>query len=394
MLKYNNILNRVGANVNDKINVISNPYVDNTRNKNMSIYLENVKLKSAINDSIQAFGEAKGLMGKLNEKNGMKDSWRSRILDILISLISKIAEFVGSILGFRRKPKDVSVKCVKMIKAAIDKNPKHFKGVLPKDVFEIDGWSKLVPQGTPKDRDATNDRDNNRYSKDYNPRPEEAKDKGRNEYPWKTKFDTMKTTPFVEATTILSKILTEQDEDGFLNDSVMRQVQRIWNNVEGSPIKGIIQKMTLTQLYFVKCISIATSNKALLGEMKELDDPVDDLYKEMIRRCKSIEKQATLVDASGMVSAVSSSRFRPLKKWLNMRRAFLDEVTKSDEYKSGKIHYRVQNELKCIRILNDFYNILSESLLKIKQVYIAYSKTALAYTSLIIRTYNRAEEVK
>ena len=152
--------------------------------------------------------------------------------------------------------------------------------------------------------------------------------------------------------------------------------------------------MTLTQLYFVKCISIATSNKALLGEMKELDDPVDDLYKEMIRRCKSIEKQATLVDASGMVSAVSSSRFRPLKKWLNMRRAFLDEVTKSDEYKSGKIHYRVQNELKCIRILNDFYNILSESLLKIKQVYIAYSKTALAYTSLIIRAYNRAEEVK
>lgn len=393
MLKYNNILNRVGANVNDKININSNPYTDSIRNKNMSIYLENVKLKSTINDSIQAFGEAKGLMGKLNEKNGMKDSWRSRILDILIKLIEKIAEFVGSILGFRRKPKDVSVKCVKMIKTAIDKNPKHFKGVLPKDVFETDGWSKLVPQGTPRDRDATNDRDNNRYSKDYNPRPDDAKDKGRNEYPWKTKFDSMKTTPFVEATTILSKILTEQDEDGFLNDSVMRQVQRIWNNVSDSPIKGIIERMTLTQLYFVKCVSIATSNKALLGEMKELDEPVVDLYKEMTRRCKSIEKQVTLVDASGMVSAVSSSRFRPLKKWLNMRRTFLDEVTKSDEYKSGKIHYRVQNELKCIR-LNDFYNILSESLLKIKQVYIAYSKTALAYTSLIIRTYNRAEEVK
>ena len=228
--------------------------------KDLSIFVENKNLKDAINDAITAVGEEKGIMGKLTVKKGMKDSWRGKLLDFLIKIIDKIVEFIGAILGLRTKPVDISNKCVKMIKNTIDKNPKKFSGFLPPDMLSTDGWSGLIEQGTPKDRDKTNDRDHNRYSKQFNPRPEKDKDKGRSDYPWKTVFDSMFTNNFTEIQAILRNILTNPDKDGFLDDTVMRQIKRIGDNLDMGGFKQLVDNLSLTRMYYNKCYKVAVEN--------------------------------------------------------------------------------------------------------------------------------------
>lgn len=363
-----------------------NEYMIRKAYKDLSIFVENKNLRSAINDTITAVGEAKGIVKKLTVKNGMQESWKGRLLDFLIKVIDKIVEFIGAILGLRTKPEDISARCVKMIKNTIDKNPKKYKGSLPPDIFKNSGWELLLPQGTPSDRDKTNDRDTNRYSKQFNPRPEEAKDKGKSDYPWKTRFDLMYTNNFSEMHGILRNILANPDKDGFLDDTVMRQIKLIGVGLEMQPFKDMLENLSLTQMYYEKCYKVATEDP-MLEFRKNEREPVANLYKEMLRRCKSIEQQGVLTDVQGMVSSTSIRRFKTLKRWVNTRRKFLDNITKSPEYKSDKIHYRVQNEYKCIRILNDYFNIFSSSLLQIRQLYNSYSKTAMAYTKLMIAVY-------
>lgn len=359
--------------------------------KDLSIFVENKNLKDAINDAITAVGEEKGIMGKLTVKKGMKDSWRGKLLDFLIKIIDKIVEFIGAILGLRTKPVDISNKCVKMIKNTIEKNPKKFSGFLPPDMLSTDGWSGLIEQGIPKDRDKTNDRDSNRYSKQFNPRPEKDKDKGKSDYPWKTVFDSMFTNNFTEIQAILRNILTNPDKDGFLDDTVMRQIKRIGDNLDMGGFKQLVDNLSLTQMYYNKCYKVAIENP-IIEDNKLERVRVDNLYKEMLKRCKTIEQQGVLTDAGGMVNSTSMRRFKTLKRWVNTRRTFLDNITKSPEYKSGDIHYRVQNEYNCIRILNDCFNVYSTSLLQIRQLYNTFSKTIMAYTKLMIDVYNSNEE--
>lgn len=384
------IFSRLGENFDyNKINKSKNrfnEYLMRKSYKDLSIFVENKNLRNAINDTITAVGEAKGIVEKLTVKKGMVDSWKGRLLDFLIKVIDKIVEFVGAILGLRTKPEDISARCVKMIKNAIDKNPKKFNGLLPPDIFKNDGWEALISPGTPSDRNKTNDRDTNRYSKQFNERPEEARDKGASDYPWKTKFDLMYTNNFSEMHAILRNILANPDKDGFLDDTVMRQIKRIGVGLEMQPFKGMLENLSLTQMYYEKCYKVATEDP-MLEFRKDEREPVANLYKEMLRRCKSIEQQGVLTDVQGIVSSTSIRRFKTLKRWVNMRRKFLDNITKSPEYKSDKIHYRVQNEYKCIRILNDYFNIFSSSLLQVRQLYNSYSKTAIAYTKLMISVY-------
>ena len=396
MLYTDIIFERLGENFNyDKINNNTksnrfNEYLIRKSYKDLSIFTENKNLRDAINDTITAVGEAKGIVKNLTVKNGMQESWRGRILDFLIKVIDKIVEFLGFILGLKTKPEDVSAKCVKMIKDAIDKNPKKFKGSLPPDMFRNEGWEYLIPQGTPSDREQTNDRDSNRYSKQFNERSEEAKDKGASEYPWKTNFDAVYTNNFTEMQAILRNILTNPDKDGFLDDTVMRQIKRIGTGLKLDPIKGMLEDLSLTQMYYTKCYKVAIEDP-VVNENKLKRVPVNNLYSEMLKRCKSIEQQGVLTDAGGMVTSTSIRRFKTLKRWVNMRRKFLDKITKSPEYKSDDIHYRVQNEYKCIRILNDYFNLFSSSLLQVRQMYNSFSKTAMAYTKLMIEVYESNE---
>lgn len=367
-------------------------------NKEMPIFMENLDLKTCINDKVVTACEYSGIMGKLDEKRGMTDSWKNRLFDFILKILDKIVEFLGFITGLRVKPKDISAKCVKMIKDTIDKNPLKIEGILPIDVFSTAGWSTLLEQGTPADRDKTNDRDTNRYSKQFNPRPEEAKDKGKSDYPWKTQFDSAFTNNFAEIFGILRNVMTSSDKDGFLDDTVMRQIKRIGNNSKLMGLDKVIKDMSLTQIYYQRCYKLAMTSPVL--EIYESNDPLNpvysnynNMYKEMLKRCKSIEQQAVLTDAGGMVNSTSVRRFKTLKRWLTMRRTFLDNVTKSPEYKSDKIHYRVQNEYKCIAILNDFFTFYNRSLLQVRQLYNDFSKTAMSYTQMLIKVYNlRVEE--
>ena len=367
-------------------------------NKEMSIFMENLDLKTCINNEVVTACEYSGILGKLDEKRGMTDSWKNRLFDFILKILDKIIEFLGFITGLRVKPKDISAKCVKMIKDAIDKNPLKIEGTLPIDVFSAAGWSTLLEQGTPADRDKTNDRDTNRYSQ-YNPRPESDKDKGKSDYPWKTQFDSAFTNNFSEMLGILRNVMTSSDKDGFLDDTVMRQIKRIGDNSKLMGLDRVIKDMSLAQIYYQRCYKKAVESPAL-DVYKNGNDPFnpiynnyDNIYNEMLKRCKSIEQQAVLTDVTGIVNSTSTRRFKALKRWLTMRRTFLDNVTKSPEYKSDKIHYRVQNEYKCIAILNDFFTFYNKSLFQIRQLYNDFSKTAMAYAQMLIKVYNsRVEE--
>lgn len=367
-------------------------------NKEMSIFMENLDLKTCINNEVVTACEYSGILGKLDQKRGMTDSWKNRLFDFILKILDKIIEFLGFITGLRVKPKDISAKCVKMIKTAIDKNPLKTQGVLPIDVFSAAGWSTLLEQGTPADRDKTNDRDTNRYSQ-YNPRPESDKDKGKSDYPWKTQFDSAFTNNFSEMLGILRNVMTSSDKDGFLDDTVMRQIKRIGDNSKLMGLDQVIKNMSLAQIYYQRCYKKAVESPAL-DVYKYEDSPLNpiynnynNMYNEMLKRCKSIEQQAVLTDVTGIVNSTSTRRFKALKRWLTMRRTFLDNVTKSPEYKSDKIHYRVQNEYKCIAILNDFFTFYNKSLLQIRQLYNDFSKTAMAYVQMLIKVYNsRVEE--
>ena len=359
-------------------------------NKEMSIFMENLDLKACINDKVVTACEYSGIMGKLDEKRGMTDSWKNRLFDFILKILDKIIEFLGFITGLRVKPKDISAKCVKMIKNTIDEHPLKTQGALPIDVFSAAGWSTLLEQGTPADRDKTNDRDTNRYSQ-YNPRPESDKDKGKSDYPWKTQFDSAFTNNFSEMLGILRNVMTSSDKDGFLDDTVMRQIKRIGDNSKLMGLDQVIKNMSLAQIYYQRCYKKAVESPAL-DVYKYEDSPLNpiysnynNMYNEMLKRCKSIEQQAVLTDVTGIVNSTSTRRFKALKRWLTMRRTFLDNVTKSPEYKSDKIHYRVQNEYKCIAILNDFFTL--------RQLYNDFSKTAMAYAQMLIKVYNsRVEE--
>ena len=61
-----------------------NEYMIRKAYKDLSIFVENKNLRSAINDTITAVGEAKGIVKKLTVKNGMQESWKGRLLDFLI----------------------------------------------------------------------------------------------------------------------------------------------------------------------------------------------------------------------------------------------------------------------------------------------------------------------
>lgn len=367
-------------------------------NKEMSIFMENLDLKTCINNEVVTACEYSGILGKLDQKRGMTDSWKNRLFDFILKILDKIIEFLGFITGLRVKPKDISAKCVKMIKNTIDEHPLKTQGALPIDVFSAAGWSTLLEQGTPADRDKTNDRDTNRYSQ-YNPRPESDKDKGKSDYPWKTQFDSAFTNNFSEMLGILRNVMTSSDKDGFLDDTVMRQIKRIGDNSKLMGLDQVIKNMSLTQIYYQRCYKKAVESPAL-DVYKYEDSPLNpiynnynNMYNEMLKRCKSIEQQAVLTDVTGIVNSTSTRRFKALKRWLTMRRTFLDNVTKSPEYKSDKIHYRVQNEYKCIAILNDFFTFYNKSLLQIRQLYNDFSKTAMAYAQMLIKVYNsRVEE--
>lgn len=367
-------------------------------NKEMSIFMENLDLKTCINNEVVTACEYSGILGKLDQKRGMTDSWKNRLFDFILKILDKIIEFLGFITGLRVKPKDISAKCVKMIKNTIDEHPLKTQGALPIDVFSAAGWSTLLEQGTPADRDKTNDRDTNRYSQ-YNPRPESDKDKGKSDYPWKTQFDSAFTNNFSEMLGILRNVMTSSDKDGFLDDTVMRQIKRIGDNSKLMGLDQVIKNMSLAQIYYQRCYKKAVESPAL-DVYKYEDSPLNpiysnynNMYNEMLKRCKSIEQQAVLTDVTGIVNSTSTRRFKALKRWLTMRRTFLDNVTKSPEYKSDKIHYRVQNEYKCIAILNDFFTFYNKSLFQIRQLYNDFSKTAMAYAQMLIKVYNsRVEE--
>lgn len=367
-------------------------------NKEMSIFMENLDLKACINDKVVTACEYSGILGKLDQKRGMTDSWKNRLFDFILKILDKIIEFLGFITGLRVKPKDISAKCVKMIKNTIDEHPLKTQGALPIDVFSAAGWSTLLEQGTPADRDKTNDRDTNRYSQ-YNPRPESDKDKGKSDYPWKTQFDSAFTNNFSEMLGILRNVMTSSDKDGFLDDTVMRQIKRIGDNSKLMGLDRVIKDMSLAQIYYQRCYKKAVESPAL-DVYKYEDSPLNpiysnynNMYNEMLKRCKSIEQQAVLTDVTGIVNSTSTRRFKALKRWLTMRRTFLDNITKSPEYKSDKIHYRVQNEYKCIAILNDFFTFYNKSLFQIRQLYNDFSKTAMAYAQMLIKVYNsRVEE--